>query len=101
LTNKYIGQQIFDDMDVSTVQDIDYSSTKHLIDHIIEQMPLKRRTVFIKSRFEGFTVKEIADNLGTSPKTVENQLGEALKFVREHLHKENSAGIIFFVLFCS
>lgn len=99
LTAKYFEQQINEDFDLNTVQNIDFESTKKLIDSIVDQLPSRRRTVFIKSRFEGFTVKEIAEELGTSPKTVENQLGEALNFIREHINKEDLAGIFFFLLF--
>jgi RNA polymerase sigma-70 factor (ECF subfamily) len=101
LTVKYFEQQMIDDLDLNTVHRIDYASTKNLVDQIIDQLPPRRKAVFIKSRFEGCTVKEIAEELGTSPKTVENQLGEALKFIREHLNAEGFAVTIFFVLFYS
>ena len=101
LMHKYLEGLIIDDFDYGTTQNIDYLSTKKMIDAIVDQLPPKRKIVFIKSRFEGLTVNEIAEELGTSPKTVENQLGEALKFVREHLKSENLALLIFFVLFCS
>ena len=101
LTTKYFEQQVIDDADLSTIQNIDFKSTKKTIDNLIDQLPARRKEVFIKSRFEGCSVKEIAEDLGTSPKTVENQLGEALKFIREHLNKENFAGIVFFILFYS
>jgi RNA polymerase sigma-70 factor (family 1) len=101
LTHKYIEQHIVNDSDVDTVHNIDYNSTKILIDRIVDQLPPKRKIVFIRNRIEGFTVKEIAQELGTSPKTVENQLGEALKFVREHLRKEHLGAIIYFILFCT
>lgn len=101
LTTKYFEQQVIEDADLSTFQNIDFKSTKKAIDYLVEQLPARRKEVFIKSRFEGLTVKEIADDLGTSPKTVENQLGEALKFIREHLGKEGFAGILFFILFYS
>ena len=101
LTTKYFEQQVIEEADLSTIQNIDFQSTKKAIDQLVEQLPARRKEVFIKSRFEGLTVKEIADELGTSPKTVENQLGEALKFIREHLGKEDFAGILFFFLFYS
>lgn len=101
LTTRYFEQQVIEDADLSTIQNIDFQSTKKAIDLLVDQLPARRKDVFIKSRFEGLTVKEIADELGTSPKTVENQLGEALKFIRNHLGKENLAGIIFFILFYS
>ena len=101
LNIKYIEQQNRDVADFSTDQNIDYNSARKNIDHIIQLMPPRRKEVFIKNRFEGLTVKEISVELGTSPRTVENQLGEAVRFVREHLEKEDLAGLLFFVLFYS
>ena len=101
LNAKFIDQQIINDTDLNTLQNIDYQSTKKLLDNLVEQLPPRRREVFIKSRIDGHTVKEIAEELGTSPKTVENQLGEALKFIRSHIGKEDFAILIFFMLFYS
>jgi len=99
LTIKYFEQQVIEEFDLSTTQNIDFRSTKKTIDHFVDQLPPRRKEVFIKSRIDGCTIKEIAEELGTSPKTVENQLSEALKFIREHLKKEDLAGILFFMLF--
>lgn len=101
LTNKYFEHQVIEDIDLSTIQNIEFQSTKKEIDDLVDQLPARRKEVFIKSRFEGLTVKEIAEEFGTSPRTVENQLGEALKFIREHLEKDDIAGILFFMLFYS
>lgn len=101
LTTKYFEQQVIEDIDLTTIQNIDFQSTKKAIDHLVDQLPPRRKEVFIKSRYEGCSIKEIAEELGTSPKTVENQLGEALKFIREHLCKDDLAGILFFMLFFS
>lgn len=51
----------------------------------IDRLPIERRRVFVLSRYEGMTYHEIATQLGISPKTVENQMGKALKFLREEL----------------
>ena len=51
MTAKYFEQQIIEDIDLSTDQYIDYQSTKKKLDLIIEQLPPKRKEVFIKSRF--------------------------------------------------
>ncbi|GAB3809067.1 RNA polymerase sigma-70 factor [Spirosoma humi] len=48
----------------------------------IDQLPEKRRIIFQLNRFEGFTYNEIADILNISVKTVENQMGQALKQLR-------------------
>ncbi|WP_291859778.1 RNA polymerase sigma-70 factor [Marinilabilia sp.] len=49
----------------------------------IDEMPPQRQKIFKMSRFEGVKYKEIASRLGISPKTVEAQMGKALKTLRE------------------
>jgi RNA polymerase sigma-70 factor, ECF subfamily len=51
----------------------------------IDELPIKCRTVFILSRFEEKTYKEIAIELNISQKTVENQIGKALKILRNKI----------------
>jgi len=51
----------------------------------IEALPEERRKVFKLSRNEALKYHEIADRLGISVKTVENQMGKALKTLREDL----------------
>ena len=55
------------------------------INRIIEELPPRRKTIFKMSRIDGFKYKEIADKLSISPKTVEVQMGKALKYLREKL----------------
>lgn len=45
-------------------------------------LPTQRRTIFMLHRNENLTYKEIAQQLGISPRTVENQLSAALKQLR-------------------
>lgn len=66
----------------------------------IGQLPKKTREVFMLSKIDGLKYSEIANHLGISPKTVENQMGRAFKHLREKLkdYKE-LLGLLFF-LFC-
>lgn len=54
------------------------------IDELINKLPEKCREIFVLSRFENMSYKEIADSLDLSIKTVENQIGNALKFLRKN-----------------
>lgn len=49
----------------------------------IENMPNRRRQVFILSRYEGFTYTEIAETLEISVSTVETHMSRALDTLRE------------------
>jgi len=56
-----------------------------LVESTLLAMPKKVRMIFEMSRFEGLKYKEIADKLLISIKTVEANMGKALKLFRENL----------------
>jgi RNA polymerase sigma-70 factor (ECF subfamily) len=51
----------------------------------LRELPEQCRTIFQLSRFEDLKYREIAGQLGISEKTVENQMGKALKLLRMKL----------------
>jgi RNA polymerase sigma-70 factor, ECF subfamily len=51
----------------------------------LSELPEGCRTVFQLSRFEDMKYSQIADTLGISVKTVENQMGKALRLLRTRL----------------
>ena len=55
------------------------------IDRAIDELPDRCRAVFALSRFEDKSYREIAEALGISVKTVENQMSKALKHLRTAL----------------
>ena len=59
------------------------------IEHALTKLPTACKEVFLLSRYEGFSYKEIAETLGISIKTVENQMGKALRIFREQLFNDN------------
>ena len=78
-------------------QSLAASSQEHLeaddlqkaIQKALDGLPEKCRVVFIMRRQEGMPVKEIAEKLGISPKTVENQITKALKVLKNAVHTFN------------
>lgn len=55
----------------------------------IEHLPPKAREIFMMSRVEGLSHKEIASILEISTKTVENQIGIALKKIRKGVFQKS------------
>lgn len=51
----------------------------------VEHLPERRRTIFILYRKHGLSYKEIGEVMGITRKTVENQMGRSLQFIREQL----------------
>lgn len=80
---EYLKTRVEKDIDLQTPQKINYDSLHQYLTGLVDQLPLKRKEIFIKSRFEGLSIKEIAAEMGISHKTVENQLTDALRFIRK------------------
>jgi RNA polymerase sigma-70 factor (ECF subfamily) len=80
---------------------IDYKFLLEKVELTINALPPRRKEIFIKRKYEGLSVKQIAEELGISPNTVENQLASAQKQILNELQKEKLAGLIFFMLFIS
>lgn len=62
--------------------------TKAILEKAVQQLSSQRRTVFVLSKEEGLSHKEIAERLNLSHQTVKNTLNAALKSIREYL-KDN------------
>jgi RNA polymerase sigma-70 factor (family 1) len=78
---------------------IDYKFLLEKVESIIHLLPKKRKEIFLKRKYDGFSVRQIAEELGISPNTVENQLASAQKQIQNELKKEKLSGLIFFILF--
>lgn len=98
---EYFKSELNPDLDMQTTQKITYDSLHQYITELVNKLPERRKEIFIKSRFQGLTIKEIAEEMKISHKTVENQLTDALKFLRTNLNRESISRILFFFLFLS
>ncbi len=59
-----------------------YKELEELIHQTIDKLPVQCKLIFVLSRFEDYSNKMIAEQLGISVKTVENQMTKAIKFIR-------------------
>jgi RNA polymerase sigma factor (sigma-70 family) len=60
------------------------SSMRQLV-QALEQLPDRRRTIFLAARTEGRAISDIAAQFGISTRMVERELKQALDHCREHL----------------
>ena len=75
--------------------------TKEIINKVnreLENLPPQCKRIFYKSRFERKKYSEIASELDLSVKTVEAQIGRALKILRQKLFEDN-VSILFVVIY--
>lgn len=68
-----------------TSNELESNETMDRVTGAISRMPEQRQLIFRMSRFESLKYREIADELNLSIKTVENQMGKALAFLRKEL----------------
>jgi len=52
---------------------------------LVDKLPERRRSIFILYRKHGLSYKEIAEVMDIKRKTVENQMGKSLQFLRDRL----------------
>lgn len=69
----------------TTEQALDFKETSGKVESAIKALPPACRSVFVLSRYEHLSYKEISRELDISVKTVENQMTKALKHLRQWL----------------
>lgn len=61
-----------------------YEDLRREIKKVMHTLPPKCREVFSMSRFEGLTIREISDRIGTSSQNVEKHIARALAVFSRH-----------------
>ncbi|SFL33653.1 RNA polymerase sigma-70 factor, ECF subfamily [Porphyromonadaceae bacterium KH3CP3RA] len=66
-------------------EDLNNRFLENILSEFIEKLPSERRRIFLLSRKENLSNKEIASRLNISEKTVETQIRRSLIFLREKM----------------
>jgi len=77
---KYESEIDSGDMDSASL-----SEMQQIIDKVLDSLPERCGTIFRLNRFEGLKYQEIAEKLSISVKTVEANMGRALRVLRKSL----------------
>lgn len=75
--------QSIDKISDTTTEQVYYNDIKNIIDNLVNELPEKRREIYLLSREKGLSNKEISTFLNISMNTVETQMRRSLQFLRE------------------
>jgi RNA polymerase sigma-70 factor (ECF subfamily) len=80
--------QLINEIEAEKADDyVIFKETREIIRLIIDDMPPRRREVFIMKKIEGLTRKEISEKLGISIITVDSHLLKANNYLKNELKK--------------
>jgi RNA polymerase sigma-70 factor, ECF subfamily len=85
MQEKYAQEKLLTAQSADNNQPVESDELAQRIAAALQKLPEQCRVIFTMSRFEELKYAEIAAELNLSVKTVENQIGKALKIMREQL----------------
>lgn len=83
----------------SLEEQLNFETLLSKLNQLINLLPTRRKEIFLKRKKEGKSIRTIALVMEISEKTVENQITEAMNFLRKSFNEDKIAGKIFFLLF--
>lgn len=83
----------------SSMEQIEYRDLKETVDNLVSELPERQKEIFVLSRTEGLSHKEIAEKLKISTKTVEYHITLAVRFLKDELKGLGLVSLLYFYLF--
>ncbi|MEL7587322.1 MAG: RNA polymerase sigma-70 factor [Prolixibacteraceae bacterium] len=90
---------MFPEKNILTHEEVNFHELEHACRLAIDRLSPKRREIYRLSRESFFSNAEIADHLGISVKTVENQMTSALAEIRKTLRSLGFSLLLFCKIF--
>jgi RNA polymerase sigma-70 factor (ECF subfamily) len=79
--------------------ELEFSELKKKAQDAINHLSTRQKQIYLLSREDGFSYREISEQLNISVNTVENHMVKALKFLRESLGRSSMMALLFYYLF--
>ena len=83
-----------------SIDQTQFKDLKNRVDDIIGELPERQKEIFVLSRTEGLSHKEIAEKLQITTKTVEYHISLAIKFLKTNLNGHALMVLLLFYLYC-
>ena len=86
------------DISIDISKKMEYDELEKIIDSYVDELPKRCKQIFLLSRYQHKSNKEIAEELEISLQAVKNQISKALNYIRQNLQQEELA-FYFVILF--
>jgi RNA polymerase sigma-70 factor (ECF subfamily) len=97
-----ISRQLFLEPELVSTENaeqvVEFDELKEIISRAIDRLPGQCKIIYQLSRDKGLTNKEIAEKLGISLKTIENQITIANRKIKEYLQPYHDLVVILFLI---
>jgi len=84
-----------------SIDQIQYKDLKNRVDEIVGELPERQKEIFILSRTEGLSHKEISKKLQITTKTVEYHISLAIKSLKTKLNGGELVTLFLFLISCN
>jgi RNA polymerase sigma-70 factor (ECF subfamily) len=81
------------------INEIHFNELNQKVQSLVKQLTPRQQEIFLLSREEGLTHKEIAEKLNISENTVNNHLVAIIKFLKSHIDSSLAVNVLFLCLF--
>ncbi len=81
------------------INEIQFKELDEKVQSLLQQITSRQKEIYLLSREDGLTHKEIAQKLNISESTVNNHLVTTIKFLKSHIDSSLAVNVLFFCLF--
>ena len=97
-----IPTELEQDVSQETVEEV-YEKQLEILLEAVDELPNRKKEVFMMCRYQGYSKDHVAEKLGLSPRSIKNYLKDANKSIRRYIAKnhpkymEQLGGILLFL----
>ncbi|MEN8230528.1 MAG: RNA polymerase sigma-70 factor [Bacteroidota bacterium] len=81
------------------IDELQFKELNQKVQSLLEQLTPRQKEIYLLSREEGMTHKEISEKLNISKNTVKNHLVSALKYLKTHFDSRQAVSVLYLLLF--
>jgi RNA polymerase sigma-70 factor (ECF subfamily) len=81
------------------IEEIKFKELNDKLESLVNKLTPRKKEIYLLSRVDGFTHKEIAHKLNISENTVKNHIVTTLKFLKSHIDSSLAVNLLFLYLF--